>query len=1256
MAKGAKTWGNLPKRACFEGRFPRFSAACLAVIFALLTAVAAGAAEAPVVDSFTASPASVLPGGTVTLAVDAHDPDCADTCTTGCGQTIRADLTDWSASGGTFLTEDNGVTGSPYAASAEWQAPTAEDTYTITLTLSDSGSFLCGGRQSTTAELDVLVSSDPNLPPVVDSLTALPSLLLPGQASQLLCAASDPDGDPVTYDWQADLGTVTPGSGGTAIYTAPADVVGVATVTCIADDGSATGSDTVQIAVVGAEGEKSLVNQVAAPQRLAADSEGNLFVVDRGAISVINLFSEELVYRVPLADLTSVAVDWNDNLLVGGRLGVGVRSRQGDLLLPLDQGGDPLDVADVAVDRVNQRYAALYRGSGRVRVFDAAGTSVVSFGSTGDAPDQLRSPQGLAAAPGGDWLVADSGHGQIKRFDAAGSLVAAFGELGGGVGEFVQLDDVEIDGGGIIYASDSFQSWVQVFDPDGTPREALGGHGGEVGQLKTPTGLVEVAGINGLADFDRLVVASLNSSSLQVFRRDRDPLAGPPPSADATLSPAALSFADNAVGSVSAPLVASLGNGGTAILGLRGLSVSGPFAATHDCVALDPGTSCPISVTFAPATTGPQTGELKLDTSSGPLVVPLSGQAYLPAGIVLRPPRLGFNDQEIGTISEPQTVIATNVGTVPLSILGIDVSAEYLLSHDCPASLGGGASCTIVVRFAPQNVVQNLLGTVTMTSSAPGSPHLVDMEGQGIPEIPRFSVLAPATPQLEEGDGEGAPPLATFEIVLTPAPTERTSVNYEAVGITAVPGEDFEPTSGLLEFSAGETSRTVTVPILGDEILEPDSETLSLELWGPLQALIEGASSEVTILDDEVCLGPVLLANSGAEIVDGAAPVPGWTESPGGSWSIRSLEPEPHEGLGYLAAAPLLFAELSQEVDLAGFAEAIDGGRQLMDFAARVRTGETDTARVLVEYRNEDRTRLLGRFDSGEISSVDAWQEVTDLRLAPPGTRWVEVRLLGHRLFGEENDAFFDAVSLRTVRAATVKVADVSAYEGDGAPASAILPVRLACPFHQPVVVDLATADGSAVAGEDYLAAVETVVLATGETEAEVAIDLIGDQDDEGHETFFVDVTEVEGPGAVGLTERAVGVILDDDACSLSRPAWAANLDLLPARMVLGNVVYERSQLIDLLQAHPSDDVTLELARQLIIVRLNLLLGTEPSILPTAAAADDYLAAHPPGSTPGGEDRQLGQLLTNLLRSYTVSQACPPLPPRPGLRGPQGRR
>ena len=103
-------------------------------------------------------------------------------------------------------------------------------------------------------------------------------------------------------------------------------------------------------------------------------------------------------------------------------------------------------------------------------------------------------------------------------------------------------------------------------------------------------------------------------------------------------------------------------------------------------------------------------------------------------------------------------------------------------------------------------------------------------------------------------------------------------------------------------------------------------------------------------------------------------------------------------------------------------APRIDGGAQVFAFAGYVRTFEEsppDVAQVVVEYRDAA-GQVLERFDSGEISSVGAWQRLEDVRPAPVGTRWLRVRLLATRFTGIDNDAYFDALSLRSLRTATL--------------------------------------------------------------------------------------------------------------------------------------------------------------------------------------------------------------------------------------------
>lgn len=80
--------------------------------------------------------------------------------------------------------------------------------------------------------------------------------------------------------------------------------------------------------------------------------------------------------------------------------------------------------------------------------------------------------------------------------------------------------------------------------------------------------------------------------------------------------------------------------------------------------------------------------------------------------------------------------------------------------------------------------------------------------------------------------------------------------------------------------------------------------------------------------------------------------------------------------------------------------------------------------------------------------------------------------------------------------------------------------------------VDYVTRDGTAKAGEDYLATKGTLVLYPDENQAVIAVEVIGDSLKEGNETFYLDVTNpVGGSFGEGVSHlTAMRTILDDDA------------------------------------------------------------------------------------------------------------------------------
>lgn len=79
--------------------------------------------------------------------------------------------------------------------------------------------------------------------------------------------------------------------------------------------------------------------------------------------------------------------------------------------------------------------------------------------------------------------------------------------------------------------------------------------------------------------------------------------------------------------------------------------------------------------------------------------------------------------------------------------------------------------------------------------------------------------------------------------------------------------------------------------------------------------------------------------------------------------------------------------------------------------------------------------------------------------------------------------------------------------------------------------VDYATRDGTALKGQDYLATSGTLKLYPGETQAVIAVEIIGDTLPEADEVFYLDVTHPVGgsfgPGVVTLT--AMRTIVNDD-------------------------------------------------------------------------------------------------------------------------------
>ncbi|HML75772.1 MAG TPA: hypothetical protein PKB02_14880, partial [Anaerohalosphaeraceae bacterium] len=189
----------------------------------------------PIINSVTATPASILDTQTSQLAVDASDADN--------GPSPLA--YNWIVPVGAGSVSDPAIANPIYTPA---DVATTQ-IFTLTVEVSD-------GLATVNSTVDVTVNNTPvgNISPVINSVTATPASILDTQTSQLAVDASDADNgpSPLSYNWIVPVGagSVSDPAIANPIYT-PADVATtqIFTLTVEVSDGSATVSSTVDVTV-----------------------------------------------------------------------------------------------------------------------------------------------------------------------------------------------------------------------------------------------------------------------------------------------------------------------------------------------------------------------------------------------------------------------------------------------------------------------------------------------------------------------------------------------------------------------------------------------------------------------------------------------------------------------------------------------------------------------------------------------------------------------------------------------------------------------------------------------------------------------------------------------------------------------------------------------------------------------------------------------------------------------------------------------
>ncbi|WP_376695103.1 choice-of-anchor D domain-containing protein [Wenzhouxiangella sp. EGI_FJ10305] len=104
--------------------------------------------------------------------------------------------------------------------------------------------------------------------------------------------------------------------------------------------------------------------------------------------------------------------------------------------------------------------------------------------------------------------------------------------------------------------------------------------------------------------------------------------------------------------------------------------------------------------------------------------------------IGLTPDSLDFGNREVGTTSDPLSILLENGGPADLEVDSISAAGASFSTADgsCatpPFSLPAGSSCTLEYTFSP-DAPGPATETVTLESNAPDAPHEIQLQGNGI--------------------------------------------------------------------------------------------------------------------------------------------------------------------------------------------------------------------------------------------------------------------------------------------------------------------------------------------------------------------------------------------------------------------------------------------------------------------------------------------------------------------------------------------
>jgi hypothetical protein len=301
-----------------------------------------------------------------------------------------------------------------------------------------------------------------------------------------------------------------------------------------------------------------------------------------------------------------------------------------------------------------------------------------------------------------------------------------------------------------------------------------------------------------------------------------------------------------------------LTNCGNAALNLASVTSSlASVKVTQFCGAIQPGTVCPLSVTFSPVDSSSVNGTITLKDNAviATQVVNFSGQGV--AGQLS--PAAGsfdFGHLLVNTLGGPNSLFFSNAGNAPLTVNSASVNGDFLVNQNsCIGTLAPQDFCVIALKFAPK-AAGIRTGVLTIVSNDPEHAKAgLSLKGIGdsVYAVPLIASLSSPTARIKNG----AVTITVYGANFYPASV--VAVNGTAQSTKYMNGQQIQATlQSAFTNTIGEVSITVVNPSPGGgmSIAVPLTRYRMLNLNPAFITTVPGSNYIYAAIGQSAIIGP----------------------------------------------------------------------------------------------------------------------------------------------------------------------------------------------------------------------------------------------------------------------------------------------------------------------------------------------------------------------------------------------------------------